>query len=111
MKQAGKATSPRLPLLSMSYKLIDVNHIATLARLNLDDSEKTQLEKDLVKILEYINQLNQLNTKNVEPTSHILPIQNVFREDDINQEKLGDKNQLYQAPSKDKCHYEVPQII
>ena len=95
----------------MSYKKIDVDHIATLARLSLDDSEKVRLEKDLVKILEYINQLNKLDTTKVEPTSHVLPIQNVFRDDETCPEKIADKKSLDQAPGKDKGHFEVPQII
>ena len=95
----------------MPYKKIDVDHIATLARLSLGDSEKVRLEKDLIQVIEYINQLNELDTANVEPTSHILPIQNVFRDDNTNREKLAEKNPLDQAPSKDKGHFEVPQII
>jgi len=93
----------------MSEKKIDVDRIAALARLRLDDEEKIRLAGDLEKILEYIDQLNQLDTANVEPTSHVLPIHNVFREDAAG-EKRAD-GLIDQAPGKDKGHYEVPQII
>jgi len=93
----------------MSEKKVDVDRIAALARLRLDDAEKVRLAGDLEKILEYIDQLNRLDTANVEPTSHVLPIHNVFREDAAG-EKSAD-GLIDQAPGKDKGHYEVPQII
>jgi len=56
-----------------------------------------------------MSQLNQLDTSNVQPTSHILPINNVFRDDETSKSKNIDY--LTAAPSKNKGHYEVPKII
>ena len=95
----------------MSEKKFDIEHIATLARLKLGDLEKLRLERHLVKIIEYVEQLNNLDTSDVEPSSHVLPLQNVFRED-IENRSFGNSSQLLEiAPKRDKEHYEVPQII
>ena len=85
--------------------------VAALARLKLCGTEKVRLEGHLVKILEYVEQLNTLDTSNVEPTSHVLPVQNVFRED-LENRPFGDSERLLEgAPKRDKGHYEVPKII
>ncbi|MFQ5715622.1 MAG: Asp-tRNA(Asn)/Glu-tRNA(Gln) amidotransferase subunit GatC [Nitrospinales bacterium] len=94
----------------MPEKTFDIDHIARLARLTLSESEKIKLEGHLLKIIEYIGQLDRVDTSNVEPTSHILPLQNVFREDEAGDE-FSETDLLGQAPQKDKGHYEVPRII
>lgn len=94
----------------MSAEQFDIDHIAALARLKLTDEEKSRLGKHMHQIIDYIDQLNQLDTSQVEPTSHILPLQNVFREDE-ERDLFAGKNYLEQAPANDKGHYEVPQII
>jgi len=88
----------------------DIDHIAQLARLKLTDSEKERLGGHLDTIIEYIGQLDQLDTSNVEPTSHVLPIRNVFRDDDA-ESGLPRSDTLSLAPSQKKDHYEVPKII
>ena len=92
----------------MSSK-IDINKIAQLARLKLTDEESDRLGKHLEQIIEYIDQLNKLDTSNVQPTSHVLPIHNVFREDKVC--KPADVDYLAGSPAHDKGHYEVPKII
>ena len=92
----------------MSSK-IDINKIAQLARLKLTDDDIDRLGKHLEQIIEYIDQLNKLDTSNVEPTSHVLPIHNVFREDKVS--KPTDANYLAGSPAHNKGHYEVPKII
>jgi len=94
----------------MSSDSFDIEKIALLARLKLTEEEQTRLGQQFKGILEHIDQLNQLDTKNVEPTSHVLPLQNVFREDEV---KTVFENGKYLplAPRQDKGHYEVPQII
>ena len=88
----------------------DIDRVAGLARLRLSAAEKERLGPQLVKIVEYINQLNELDTATVEPTSHVLPLQNVFREDG-NLSSLPPADYLSLAPRHDKGHYEVPQIL
>lgn len=88
----------------------DIDRVAALARLTLSASEKERLGPQLVKIVEYIDQLNELDTKTIEPTSHVLPVHNVFREDST-ASSLPRSDNLSLAPHHDKGHYEVPQII
>lgn len=65
----------------MAFTKKDVDYIAKLARITLSDEEKDNFTRQLDSILEYVNQLNELDTDSVEPTAHILPVHNVFRED------------------------------
>ncbi len=94
----------------MSSDSFDIEKIARLARLKLTEEEQTRLGRNLTGILKHIDLLNQLDTENVEPTSHVLPLQNVFREDEVKQ-PFEDGKYLPLAPRQDKDHYEVPKII
>lgn len=88
----------------------DIDHMAQLARLRLTDSEKVRLGKQMETIIEYIDHLDSLDTRAVEPTSHAIPLENVFREDEKKQNFPG-TNPLSLAPAQKNRHYEVPQII
>jgi len=88
---------------------IDTQKIAKLARLKLTEIESDKLDAYLDQVVDYIDQLNQLDTSNVQPTSHVLPIHNVFRDDEGSKSKNIDY--LTGAPSNNKGHYEVPKII
>ena len=92
----------------MSVK-IDIIKIAQLARLKLTAGEMERLGKNLEQIIGYMDQLNELNTSNVKPTSHVIPIHNVFREDEVY--KPTDVDYLADSPAHNKGHYEVPKII
>jgi len=89
---------------------IDINHIAKLARLKLTDAEKERFSKQMGTIIEYIEKLNELDTKDVEPTAHVLGLNNVFRED-VATKPLTDQNPINDSPAHSKGHYEVPKII
>ena len=88
---------------------IDTQKIAKLARLKLTEIESDKLGGYLEQVIDYIDQLNQLDTLNVQPTSHVLPVNNVFRDDEVSKSKNIDY--LTGAPSNNKGHYEVPKII
>ena len=88
---------------------IDTQKIAKLARLKLTETESEKLNEYLEQVVDYIGQLNQLDTSNVQPSSHVLPVHNVFRDDEISKAKNMDC--LTGAPSSKKGHYEVPKII
>ena len=88
---------------------IDIRKIAKLARLKLTEIESDKLDGYLEQVVDYIDQLNQLDTSNVQPTSHVLPVHNVFRDDESSKSKNIDY--LTGAPSNNKGHYEVPKII
>ena len=88
---------------------IDTKKIANLARLKPSKTESDKLDGYLEQVIGYIDQLNQLDTSNVKPTSHVLPVHNVFRDDEASKSKNMDY--LPGAPSNNKGHYEVPKII
>lgn len=60
-----------------------IEYVGILAKLELSKEEKEQAKKDMGSMLDYIDKLNELDTANVEPMSHVFPVQNVFREDVI----------------------------
>jgi len=88
----------------------EVEHVARLARLELSDQEKETLTDQLSNILTYVEQLNELDTKGVEPTSHVLDISNVMR-DDVPEASLPQDRALANGPDKASGHYKVPKII
>jgi aspartyl-tRNA(Asn)/glutamyl-tRNA(Gln) amidotransferase subunit C len=88
----------------------EVEHVAKLARLELTDQEKEKLTDQLSNILTYVEKLNELDTKGVEPTAHVLDINNVMRNDEP-RESLTQERALANAPDKAAGHYKVPKII
>jgi len=88
----------------------DVRYIAALARINLSDDEIAPLAKDLENILSYIGQLEELDVAAVKPTSHVLPLQNVYRSD-VLKPSLSQDEALSIAVAKYNGAFKVPQII
>ncbi|NLL13669.1 MAG: Asp-tRNA(Asn)/Glu-tRNA(Gln) amidotransferase subunit GatC [Fibrobacter sp.] len=87
-----------------------VQKIASLARLKLSDEETESLTVQLDSILEYIQQLNELDTSKVEPTSFMAPAHDPLR-DDANSESLTQEQILQNGPSVKKCHFAIPKVI
>ncbi|GKU76096.1 Asp-tRNA(Asn)/Glu-tRNA(Gln) amidotransferase subunit GatC [Paenibacillus sp. L3-i20] len=94
----------------MSITLKDVEHVANLARLELTDTEKAQFTDQLNAILKYAEKLNELDTDHVEPTTHVLPITNVMRED-VQKESLPIEKVLRNAPDEEDGHFKVPAVL
>jgi len=94
----------------MSVTLIDVDKIAKLAKLKFSDDEKRKLQTDLNKILNYIDQLNELNLESVEPLENINETQNVLRED-VDNKWLSNEEALKNAPSKTGGFFKVPKVL
>lgn len=94
----------------MALSIKEVEHVALLARLQLTEQEKIQFAEQLGSILEYANKLNELDTDNVEPLDHILPIYNVFRNDEV-QPGTPREEILANAPVVEDGQYKVPRII
>lgn len=88
----------------------DIEKISILARIRLSEPEKERMSGQFVQILKYIDKLDELDTENVEATTHVLAIQNVFREDKA-QKNFPESDYLAQAPSQDQGHYQVPKIL
>lgn len=87
-----------------------IEYVGILAKLELSDTEKEQAKKDMSKMLAYVDKLNELDTGNVEPMSHIFPITNVFREDIVS-DTDGSEDALANAPEKKDGGFKVPKTI
>ena len=94
----------------MSITLKDVDHVANLARLELSAEEKEQFAGQLNAILKYAEKLNELDTDQIEPTSHVLPITNVMRED-VRKESLPIEKVLLNAPDEEDDQIKVPAVL
>jgi aspartyl-tRNA(Asn)/glutamyl-tRNA(Gln) amidotransferase subunit C len=87
-----------------------IQHIAVLSRLKLSEEEKDLFGSQLSSILDYVDQLNELDTRETEPTSHVLSLSNVMR-DDILTSSLPREEALKNAPSRSENFFRVPKII
>lgn len=90
--------------------LKDVRHVAKLARLRLSEAEARSYQKDLNAVLEHFETLQELDTKTVEPMSHVLELKNVWREDKPGKSKKTDAL-LSNAPMKESDYFKVPKIL
>lgn len=89
----------------------DVHHLAQLSSLQLDDTEVEALRVDLENILGYIEQLSELDTEGVEPTYQVTDLQNVWRDDKVDDYGLGRDALLALAPDADKNQIKVPKVL
>jgi len=88
----------------------DVRSIAALARLSFPDEEEASIERDLNQILEYVSQLEGVDTSGVEPMTHVLSLANRSRPDDAGQ-RISRDDAFRNAPDTDGEHFRVPQVI
>jgi aspartyl-tRNA(Asn)/glutamyl-tRNA(Gln) amidotransferase subunit C len=89
----------------------DVQHLAQLSSLQLEDGEAEALRVDLENILGYIEQLSELNTEGVEPTYQVTDLQNVWRDDVVDDYGLGRDALLALAPDAEKNQIKVPKVL
>ncbi len=87
-----------------------IEYVGILAKLELSGEEKERAKKDMGEMLDYIDKLNELDTSGVEPMSHVFPMENVFREDVV---ENGDdrENMLRNAPEQRDGCYVVPRTV
>lgn len=90
--------------------LQQVEHVALLARLELTPEEKARLTGDLNVILEHFERLQELDTSDVEPTSHAIPVRNVFRADEVRPSLPRDAI-MAEAPDAREGYFVVPRIV
>ncbi len=95
---------------AMSINISDVEHVARLARLDLSEEEKEMFTAQLSAILKYAEKLNELDTDNVEPTTHVLHVSNVMREDEV-KESLPIEKVLRNAPDDEDGQFKVPAVL
>ncbi len=88
----------------------DIQQVAKLSRLTLAPEEAAKLSKDLGAILDYVKNLEKLDTQNVEPTSHVLNLENVTRPDEVKKSSARDKV-LKHAPASDGFFFKVPKTV
>lgn len=94
----------------MSITNKDVQHVAKLARLNLSAEEEQMFTGQLNAILQYAEKLNELDTDDVEPTTHVLPVHNVMRED-VERESLPIEKVMLNAPEEEDGQFKVPAVL
>ena len=87
-----------------------VDYVSELSRLRLDEEEKEKMTGELEQILAYMDTLNALDTSGVEPMSHVFPVKNVLREDEV---KPSSPRQalLANAPAPDEAAFLVPKAV
>ena len=87
-----------------------IEYVGILAKLELSDEEKEQAKTDMGRMLDYIDKLGELDTSDVEPMSHVFPVQNVFREDVVTN---GDERErlLSNAPQEKDGMFVVPRTF
>ncbi|MCB1195927.1 Asp-tRNA(Asn)/Glu-tRNA(Gln) amidotransferase subunit GatC [bacterium] len=94
----------------MAFSEKDVDYTAALARIHISAEDKKNFAVQIEHILAYVNKLNELDTQQVEPTAHILPLKNVFRPDTAMKNPASDAA-VQQAPYFNDTFYRVPPVI
>lgn len=87
-----------------------IEYVGILAKLELTQEEKEQAKKDMGSMLDYIDELNKLDTKDVEPMSHVFPVHNVFRQDVV-EGTNGREKVLKNAPESKDGSFMVPKTF
>ena len=88
----------------------DIENVAVLSRLSIPEEDQEQTIQDLDEILTYMDNLQSVPTDDVKPTTDALPIQNVFREDEV-RETLPREAALQNAPLRENGYFKVPRVL
>jgi aspartyl-tRNA(Asn)/glutamyl-tRNA(Gln) amidotransferase subunit C len=109
-----KSSLTKVPLIrefaAMKITVAEVEHVARLARLELGNEEKRLFAGQMDAILGYVEKLKELNTDGILPTSHAVPMENAFREDQAHP-SIGIEKALANAPDRVESFYRVPKVI
>jgi len=90
----------------------EINHLLELARIELSSQEKEKISLDLEKILDYVKQLQKIDTAGIEPMTGGTTIENIYREDKINGQKQNQKEELKKAAfDSEGDYFKVPPIF
>lgn len=87
-----------------------IDYVSILAKLELTGEEREGARRDMCRMLEYIDKMNELDTEGVEPMSHVFPLQNVFREDEVTGGD-GSGDTLKNAPGERENMFLVPRTF
>ncbi|MCF3944934.1 Asp-tRNA(Asn)/Glu-tRNA(Gln) amidotransferase subunit GatC [Oceanobacillus alkalisoli] len=88
-----------------------VMHVADLARLHITDEEAEKLAEELQSIIKHAEQLTELDTTNVEPTTHVIHLENVMRKDEPRTDWITQEEALKNAPDHKDGQFRVPSIL
>lgn len=94
----------------MSVTKDDVQYVADLARLQLSEQEAEELVNDLNKILDYMADLEEVDTTDVEPLEHVTDLEYRFRKDEA-KDPVDHEDALKNAPDADTDYFRVPRVI
>lgn len=94
----------------MQVPITEVEKIATLSRISLSEKEKTMHQHNLLDILQAAQKLSELDTRDVTPTAHIQGVQNVTREDTV-QESMDNDLLTANAPQRENGCFIVPKVV
>ncbi|GAB3201899.1 aspartyl-tRNA(Asn)/glutamyl-tRNA(Gln) amidotransferase subunit C [Pontibacter aydingkolensis] len=94
----------------MSTDIQTIRKLAHLARLEFNEEKEQEVLQDLNKILNWVDQLRELDTENVEPLTHMSEEVNVLRED-VAQNTITHEQALLNAPKKDSDYFRVPKVL
>lgn len=87
-----------------------IEYVGILAKLELSPLEREEAKKDMGRMLDYIDKLNELDTTGVEPMSHAFAVENVFREDEVTGGD-GSEDMLRNAPARKGDMFAVPNVM
>jgi len=87
-----------------------IEHIAELARLDFIENEKEELAFEMEKIISHFDKLDEVDTSYVKATEHVIPLKNVFREDEV-ESSFNREEMLKNAPEKEGGCFKVPKIL
>lgn len=87
-----------------------IEYVGILAKLELSGEEKERAKRDMGEMLDYIDKLNELDTEGVEPMSHVFPVNNVFREDVVENGDGGEET-IANAPEARERAFVVPKTV
>jgi aspartyl-tRNA(Asn)/glutamyl-tRNA(Gln) amidotransferase subunit C len=94
----------------MSISNEEVTYVSKLARLRFNEEETNKMAEELGSVLDYVATLSEVDTKDIQPTEHILPVSNVFR-DDVVGTPLSNDVALSNAPDQENGCFKVPRVL
>lgn len=94
----------------MTMTIRDVERVAALSRLELSESEKERYAQQLDAILKFVDQLNRLDTNDVDPTTHVIPLANVMRDDEV-RPSWPLEDVFRNAPDEEDGQFKVPSVL
>jgi len=94
----------------MNLSVEDIRHLTRLSKLHFNHDEVDHYLQDLQKIIYYVNKLNNLDLEDILPTSHILSVNNILREDEVRQ-SMPSSEILKNATDAQEDFFHVPQVV